>query len=549
VLLLVGLLVALSFFRLWDLDLDPPTVVVPGYGDQAHYRDEAAKAHEARNMAKWGQWSLSEYDEYEFWRAQSPAWVWGEYAWFRLFGVGVVEARAFVVVHTIVALALLMWLALIRHGLPTALVTGSLLGLNWGYLIYSRLALMEGALLCWLLVATVALSQLERRPHESARWTALAVLAMLVACTIKQTGLLLVPAFVLALLLLAMRNSGGFRAEAVALGWKRRLGESLAHRETRLALVGVTLLSLVLAYLLFNPEYQERLAFNAQHFTASYEQPVLQKAARMVVRGFFSRRLQLMFFTFAPIILWLGTLELARILYVAWLRKRARAQGGTVPETGLFARPDPIDLWMLAWGLLGLFANLASPHRAIRFQLVMLPPAAWLAGVFVARVWAHAFVRPRVTAAVRGALVTLALVGVTTTVVRFVSFCVAGRNSATQIGEQLEALIGDRHAVVIGEFAAQAVFETDYWHFYVRPYQFNTSDEILDALGATHLVAWEEDFVEEYLWDKRPDLLTGRRKLGEIEFRGEQLTVWELRPPDAPAPVKVEVPPTARIQP
>jgi hypothetical protein len=550
VLVLAALLVALSFFRLWKLDLDPPTVVVPGYGDQAHYRDEAAKAHEARNMAKWGQWSLSEADEYEFWRAQSPAWVWGECGWFRLFGVGVVSGRAFVVVHTIVALALLMWLALIRHGLPTAIAVGLLLGLNWGYLIYSRLALMEGALLCWLLVATLALSQLDRRPRESARWTALAVLAMLVACTIKQTGLLLVPAFTAAVLLLALRNSGGFAPEAVALGWKRRLRASLGHREARLALVGLTLLALVLAWLIFNPEYQERLAFNAEHFTASNEQPVLQRAARTFVRGWFSRRLQLMYFTLAPLILWLATCELARILYVVWLRKRARAQGRTIPETGIYALPDALDLWMLAWALFGLFANLASPHRAIRFQLVILPPAAWLAGVFVARAWAHAFVRPRLTSAVRGALVALLLVGVTTTVVRFVRWSIADQRSATQLGEQLEALIGDRHAVVIGEFAAQAVFETDYWHFYVRPYQFNTSDEILDALGATHLVASEEDFVEEYLWDKRPDLLTGRRELGEIEFRGELLTVWELRsPPAVPAKAEAKGPPTPRIQP
>jgi hypothetical protein len=276
---------------------------------------------------------------------------------------------------------------------------------------------------------------------------------------------------------------------------------------------------------------------------------VLQRAANTLVRGLFSRRLQLMFNRFAPLAMWLATFELARILGVAYLRKRAHKQGRSVPETGLYARPDPIDWWMLAWALCGLLANLASPHRAVRFQLVMLPPAAWLAAVLVARLWAHAFVRPRLTSALRGALVALALVGVGSTVSRFVRWSSTDQRSAAQIGEQLEALIGDRHAVVIGEFAAQAVFETDYWHFYVRPYQFNTRNEVLDALGPTHLVVWEEDFVEEFLLERRPKLLAGRRKLGELEFRGQTLTVWELRDRAAPAPAPAETPPTAQIQP
>lgn len=525
---LIGLLLALASLRVWKLDLDPPGVVVRGYGDQAHFRDEAAKAHEARNKAKFDQWSLSDADEYEFWRAQSPAWVWGECGWFRLFGVKVISARAFVVTQAIIGLALLMWLSLIRHGLAAAVTTGLLLGLNWSFLIYSRLALMEGALLCWLVVATVALSQLERRPQQAGRWIALAVVAMLIACTIKQTGLLLVPAFVVALILFGVRGAGPLTTS----GWKSKLAEALRRREARLALLGVALLGAVLALLIFNPEYQERLAFNAEHFTVARKEPVLQRAAQTLVRGLYSARLQLMFLRFAPLILWLATIELARILYAAYLRRRAESgqTGLHARETGLLARPTPLDWWMLAWAVFGLLANLASPHRAVRFQLIMLPPAAWLAGALVARAWAHVFVRPRIHQAVRVLALALALIGVTTTMVRFARWSAADQRSAAQIGEQLEALIGDRHAVVIGEFAAQAVFETDYWHFYVRPYQFNTRDEILDALEVTHLVAWEQDFVEKFLKERRPDMLVGRRELGQIEFRGETLTVWELRP-------------------
>jgi hypothetical protein len=530
--LLAGLLLLLTLPRVWQLDLDAPQTVVPGYHAQAHYRDEAAKAHEARNKAKWEQWSLSELDEYGFWRAQSPAWVWGEYLWFRAFGVGLLQARWFVVVHTIVLLALLMWLAMVRHGLPSALAVGLLLGLNWAYLVFSRLALMEGALLCWLIVATVGLSQLERHPSQAGRWSLLAAFGMLIACTIKQTGLLLIPAFSVVLLVLGLRAAGivaGLRDEGAP--WRERLRARLRLREAKLAMLALAVLGLVLAMLVFTPEYQQRLSFNAVHFTAAREQSVLSRAAQTLVRGLFSFRLQLMFLMLAPLVLWLATVDLARVSWLGLREVRARRRGqAEPPRRGLLeGRADAIDWWMLAWAVFALIANLASPHRAVRFQLVMLPPAAWLAAALIGRAWMHAWPSPSWTRAVRAGLVTLALLGSFLTTLRFVDWVRYGSNTAATIGEELTALIGEREAVVVGEFAAQAVFETDYKHFYVRRNQFNDSPEIIAALGITHLaVAGDEDFVEEVMHDAVPELLVGRRKLGSVWFRGRQLEVWEL---------------------
>ncbi|WP_106088267.1 hypothetical protein [Enhygromyxa salina] len=537
-LVLLGLLLGFSLLRVWKLELDPPLSVVRGYSGQAHFRDEAAKAHEARNMAKWEQWSLSPVDEYGFWRAQSPAWVWGECLWFRQFGVGLAQARAFVVVQSIVALALLMWLALVRHGLPSAIATGLLLGLNWAYLVYSRLALMEGALICWLLVATVGLSQLERRPEQAGRWSMFAVFAMLVACTIKQTGLLLVPAFAIALTLLGLRAAavvGGLRDPDAR--WQDRLKARLRTREAKVTLIAVATLALALALLVLRPEYQQRLAFNAVHFTAAYEQSVWQRAVATLVRGFFSMRLQLMFMLLAPVILWLATLELVRVVILAWKTRRARKRGEVVAPTpssaGLDAPADAIDLWMLAWAIFALLANLASPHRAIRFQLVLLPPAAWLAGAMIGRAWLHSWPTPRWGRAVRVGLVWIALLGTSLTAMRFVGWMRDGEASAAWIGEDLRALIGDSEAVVVGEFAAQAAFETDYRHFYVRPNQFNFRPEILYQLGITHLVvAGDDDFVEELMQDQVPEMLVARRKLGHVVFRQRQLDVWELATPE-----------------
>lgn len=531
-LLLAALLVALSLARVWKLDLDAPEVVVRGYTGQAHFRDEPAKAHEARNKAKWDRWSLSEADEYGFWRAQSPAWVWGEYAWFKAFGVGLVEARAFVVVHTVVALALLMWLALIRHGLPAAIAAGLLLGLNWAYLVYSRLALMEGALLCWLLVVTLAFAQLDRRPREAGRWTALAVVAMFIACTIKQTGLLLVPAFALALPLLALRAAGPGRSVDPEPRLRSRLRAGLRGRQGLLALLGVASLALALGLLILNPDYQQRLAFNAEHFTAADEQPVVATAAQTLLRGLFNHRLRLIYVRLAPVMMTLATLEFARVLVAVVLARRARKRGEPDPRGALAQLPDSLDWWMLAWLVLALLANLASPHRAIRFQLVMLPPAAWLGAALLARVWSHRYARPKLVASIRASIIAVALLCSAQTVQRLVRWTQADQRTAAQLGAQLEQLIGDRHAVVVGEYAAQAVFETNYWHFYVRPGQFNTSDEVIHALGITHLVVHgEDDFVEKLLRREQPELLVGREALGELSFRGQTLTVWELRSP------------------
>lgn len=527
------LLVVLAGFRVHHIDIDAPSTVVRGYTGQAHYRDEVAKAHEARNKAIWDQWSLSDYDDYGFWRAQSPSWVYGEMYWFRAFGVGLVQARMFVIVQTMIALVLLAWLVLIRHGFVAALAAVALLGFNWSYLVYSRLALMEGALICWLLVATAMLSQLERQGARAWLWSMLATLAMLVACTIKQTGLLLVPAFSVALVLLGLRAAGTVAGlDDADARWLERVRVRLRLPQARAALVAVGVLAVVLALLVFNPEYQQRLAFNAEHFTVAREQSIWARAAATLVRGLFSFRLQLMFNRLAPIILWLATLELVRVTILAIRARRARKRGEPAPAARrtLEQQPDLLDWWMLAWAIFALLANLASPHRAIRFQLVILPPAAWLAGAVVGRIWSHAWSRPRLQKWVRGGLVVLATLGVGITSQRYVQWMRSSEPSAAHMGEQLEALLGEREAVVIGEFAAQAVFETRYKHFYVRPDQFNFSRETLLALGITHVVVQDlsDDWVYGLLEDEVPELLVGMRKLGQLSFRGRSLGVWEL---------------------
>jgi 4-amino-4-deoxy-L-arabinose transferase-like glycosyltransferase len=520
-LLLLGTLATLRMVR---LELDPPTIILPHYTDESPFRDEVAKAHEARNMARFDRWQLSDADEYGFWRLQSPYWVYAETAWFRVFGVDLVTARAFVLVHVLLGLALLFWLAWVRHGVVAAIAITLLLGANWAYLVFSRLALMEGVVIAWLLVASAGLAQLERRPEQAGRWTAVAVLGLLLACLTKQTALLMIPAFVPILVWLSLRAAGS-----------GSLRERVGRRAPILAVLGIAVLLGVLASMLLDPEYQRRLAFNAKHFTSAEERDasVIGNAAASLVRGLFSRRIQLMFMVLAPLPLWLATLELVRLLVLAWRRRRSPWSTAQGPAQDLEGGPRILDLWMLAWALLALAANLATPHRAIRFQLILIPPAAWLGGLVLARAWVHAWPSVRWRRGVRVGLLALLLGSSSITLVRFGQWLRVGESTAPELGEPLAAMIGDRHAVVVGEFAAQAVFATDYWHFYVRPGQFNTSPEIIRELGITHLVVRADggDFVERLL-RRGPRRLTGRRMLGTLRFREHELNVWELQPVD-----------------
>jgi hypothetical protein len=318
----------------------------------------------------------------------------------------------------------------------------------------------------------------------------------------------------------------------------------LALPQTRVALLGLLALAALLSLFLLDPTYQHRLRFNAEHFTGTTGRPrtIFDGATMSLVTAPLSRRLLLMFKGFAPLILWLATLELARLLWLRWRRRRARRRDEAPPDPSvpLEGPAEVFDWWMLAWALLAFLANLATPHRAIRFQLILLPPAAWLAAVLALRAFAHSWPREWQARLVRAGLVVLALGALAITGHRYQRWQRNAERSAVEISAELEQLIGDREAVVIGEFAAQAVLATKYKHFYVRPHQFNHRAETLEGLGITHVVFEPSDFVERHVSKAAPELLEGRRRLGTVYFRGRELEVWELAEPEPSEPSESE---------
>src|ERR1035437_3511526 len=85
--LLVALLTLFVGLRLAFLTADPPLFLPNGLIANELFVEPPAKAHEARNLALFGAWQTSPVDNYQFWRVQSPVWVYPLAAWFRAFGV------------------------------------------------------------------------------------------------------------------------------------------------------------------------------------------------------------------------------------------------------------------------------------------------------------------------------------------------------------------------------------------------------------------------------------------------------------------------------
>ena len=93
-LLLVSLLLLFVGLRALALTADPPAKLPYDINTRELFAEGAAKAHEARNYALFGQWQTHPVDNYQFWRPQAPVWVYSLAAVFKLCGVSIASFRA-----------------------------------------------------------------------------------------------------------------------------------------------------------------------------------------------------------------------------------------------------------------------------------------------------------------------------------------------------------------------------------------------------------------------------------------------------------------------
>ncbi len=148
---------------------DPPAR--PGVGIVWH--DEGAWVHNARNRALFGAWTLDEWNPMYV----TPVLTGLEYVSFRLFGVGLRQARLVPELLGILSV-LLIGLGVARSsGRVAGLLASALLATNFVYVMYTRAATIEGTMVALLVVAWYAYTRADRSPAWGFAAGAAAILA------------------------------------------------------------------------------------------------------------------------------------------------------------------------------------------------------------------------------------------------------------------------------------------------------------------------------------------------------------------------------------
>jgi hypothetical protein len=192
------LLAALGLRLLW-LDADAATTLS---WSGAVFTDEGLYSHAARNRILFGAWRLDGWDN----RLASPLHDLLAFALFRALGVGYAQLRLGSVALACAAL-LLFWRLLRRDfGASIALAGALLWALDYYWFQFSRLALLEPGMVCWLVGAAYCWRKaLDRGP----RWAVLAGLAASGAWIWKSLALVWLPAPFIALALMGQYDGHG----------------------------------------------------------------------------------------------------------------------------------------------------------------------------------------------------------------------------------------------------------------------------------------------------------------------------------------------------
>ncbi|HEX6290514.1 MAG TPA: glycosyltransferase family 39 protein [Herpetosiphonaceae bacterium] len=330
----LGLLLVLGLallLRLLWIDADAATTLT---WSGAPFTDEGLYSHAARNRVLFGIARTNEWDN----RLVSPLFDGLAFVVFSLFGVGFVQVRLISIVFATVAL-LLFW-SLLRSdwGPRWALLGASLWGLDYFWLQYSRLGLLEPSMVAWLVAAAWCW---RRALGGSAWWSIGCGACAALACVWKSLALIWLPVPLLALLLLNRR----WTRWPIAVGYL--LGLALA-----LGLYGL---------IWYLPHRGELTAYN-QFYAADRVPQTLQEALQVFGRNIRSTYI----WGQTPVLLGVALAGTFKAL-LAW-RDRSLA-----PSVAL----------ALAWALCGA-GLLLMPYSPPRYYTLVLPALVVLAVFAVA---------------------------------------------------------------------------------------------------------------------------------------------------------------------
>jgi 4-amino-4-deoxy-L-arabinose transferase-like glycosyltransferase len=143
--ILVGVAVVALTLRVIFPAADPPWN--PSVGVVWH--DEGAWVHNARNKALFGQWTMDAWNPMYI----APVFTGLEYASFKVFGVGVRQARLVSELTGMASVLLLAWGIGRLAGREAAAGAGALLASNYVYVMYDRAAIMEASMVAFMVAS------------------------------------------------------------------------------------------------------------------------------------------------------------------------------------------------------------------------------------------------------------------------------------------------------------------------------------------------------------------------------------------------------------
>lgn len=153
--IVIGVIVLLALLRVLFPLIDSPDWFT---GDLGLFADEGYKTLHAKNKAVFDEVRIDERDSYGGWSRLSPISHNLFLLSFTLFGTGYLQAR--IVNWICAAISLVLFYFILRRAKPKyALLGVVLLGINFSYLVYNKIALLETMLTMFLLASALCFQQ------------------------------------------------------------------------------------------------------------------------------------------------------------------------------------------------------------------------------------------------------------------------------------------------------------------------------------------------------------------------------------------------------
>ncbi|MEN0062307.1 MAG: glycosyltransferase family 39 protein [Myxococcota bacterium] len=436
-----------------------------------------AKAHEARNWALFGEWHRNPVDNYQFWRIQSPLWVYPLAGAFRWFGTGYATLQAFAVGFALVGM-IGLW-RLLRDVAPGPLGVAAmwLYGTSLLVTLLSRSGMTEvvlNAAAVWMMWTLV-----RGRNHPGYLVASQIIFAL--AFFTKQGIIYLFP-------LLVVANVAAF------LAWRREERFTLG-RWIPVA-TAVVIAAFTTVYVV-QPEYLRTVGWNTTHMVTGGG----TGSARSVglLERISVRRFGLAMWRFLPFV---GLFSLPALGFM-----------------GLRAYRDRDDRsWVLAgWGASAWFAVLLLREWTLRHGSILVFPTLVLGAAAAASLLQGTRLPLRLR---QGFVVVVVACGLASSIYEQGRRLSDARYTYDRFVEQAEAHIGQEAPVAIGRFAMPFLLGSRFDLFYVKE-SFNRTARAVRALAPTHFV----------LLKPRDDVEVQLRRMRLKSIVGDcpvQMRVWEM---------------------